>query len=364
MSTVELSIESIEKEKLDVIDRLFPPNMREAAEIIYPDRWEIQFDIKNFKITRGYNSKQPLSDYLDFVIHFPEITIKNSGEKTHVIKDLFVALEYYDGEETYAINGKRTTVSRNEIYKKYAHSHLPRHHTLSDYTSYDGFCLGDSELLTQLTLFETFNTVEDYLYFFTLLNAYLEWESLEGTPYISINTLNRYSVLGKDYYNEDSFSNIPKKIIHQILSLNGDLTIEVTQNEIFVKPDSKLIKTIVAAYENDQEMFNEYTDSCIAICDQHGNMYSNGVAVITEEQERNFLETQFEFRNKQINYKIYEDSNSKTIFTKISSPGFTKAIAKRFSEIFTDIYFGNSEFGEKNRSKYPNRLSEKDNVFM
>ncbi|MEI6186921.1 MAG: hypothetical protein WCP46_00265 [Alphaproteobacteria bacterium] len=124
----------------------------------------------------------------DIIIHFPEFTITNSREDSHVIKDLYVKFCIHPRtvEDVHKVSinfyGTRTTLHLKEYASNYGHSHLPS----GCLCEYRGFCLGSSEfgLIINSLLIEP--TPEGwYLLFFSLEN-YLIWESLEGGPYIKM----------------------------------------------------------------------------------------------------------------------------------------------------------------------------------
>ena len=63
---------------------------------------------------------------LGILIRFPEVTIKNSRLKSHVIKDLIICLPLACRRNLLpaTLRGVRLTVTPAELKKRYQHSHL------------------------------------------------------------------------------------------------------------------------------------------------------------------------------------------------------------------------------------------------
>jgi len=132
-----------------------------------------------------------------FCIWYPEITITNSIGLSHTIHDLLVYFSIKtSGGIVGRLYGQRVNQTKLEIVKGYRHSHLHK----GDSTSYrrDGglsaFCIGSTSIFSSMLQSVKEYTTKDRLEAFLLsLTAYLEWESLEGTPYTSICSLHTQS---------------------------------------------------------------------------------------------------------------------------------------------------------------------------
>jgi hypothetical protein len=119
----------------------------------------------------------------DFTILYPEIIIENSHGKKHLIKELYVNLNLEEGCIS-NIKGLRGHLSLKEYNSNYLHSHLrPRNST-----SYHNFCLGENTPISNFRHIKL-DSDELILSFFTTLDAYVRWESLEGGPYIRIQSI-------------------------------------------------------------------------------------------------------------------------------------------------------------------------------
>lgn len=127
-------------------------------------------------------------DVLDIIIKYDELTISNSENKTHNIKNLFVKIGFnYDCCIKGDIEGLRTFLYAIELNNFYRHSHL----SSETDGKFSRFCLGDDTPLRML-LVEFSNPtwiIEDLRMFFYCLEEYVRWESLEGGPYRKIKDL-------------------------------------------------------------------------------------------------------------------------------------------------------------------------------
>ena len=122
-------------------------------------------------------------------IHYPELVIKNSLGQRNSITDLIIQIPI---NASYLLPGEffgfRLSYTEEELRKGYIHSHS---HSSTYY--FDSYCVGDnnnwSKYLQTLNV-SRFITPAEFGLFLSQLKDYLSWESLEGTPYVSIKTLN------------------------------------------------------------------------------------------------------------------------------------------------------------------------------
>lgn len=148
--------------------------IRTIAEHIYPGMIDLQ------------GAGRPGRSY-NLIIRFPQLTIRNSSKKTHNIEELYVKIKFLNCSFSCDnIQGIRAKLSPTEYQSAYAHSHLPSN-AIYDFGD---FCLGSTTfkaLATDLTVNDWRVDPENWQMLFEAflfqLNAYLRWESLEGTPY-------------------------------------------------------------------------------------------------------------------------------------------------------------------------------------
>lgn len=277
---------------------------------IYPNECDLQvkFKYKTSIFTNQYGYNHSLNvkqfDYyylshVFFIIHFPKTTIRNSQGLKHEIKDIYVSinmtlLSHYDEEGIYIpqrdkskmiitkVKGARTTVSIGEVSANYAHSHLGSRRlptqdgSVEFYTDYGNFCLGTGDVESvRLLLGDDSNFTEDYIRLFLLdVQQLLEWESLEGVPFVYISNIG-----GKNYnLNEWALANLSKKnFIAQPLTMDWSF-----KNGRF--------------YIIDNEKFEDWLLSCITSHiigvnvfhkDQTGKCYIDSQVKISKKQLEN-----------------------------------------------------------------------------
>lgn len=185
-------------------------SMQQTLEETYPDRYDIQFKFQHItgQVVNEYGNNQVLYNevfkgikitYVYILIHFPDITIRNNKKMEMKLRDLVVRIPFKVLEEPNAgfllerIEGTRLTVGVAEFQARYFHSHLTRidlreSDARRSGTSHPGlfsiFCTGTGDinmLEAQLNYGYDPDLFRSYLF---LLEPFLSWESLEGTPYI------------------------------------------------------------------------------------------------------------------------------------------------------------------------------------
>ena len=166
---------------------------------IYGNKWD-------FHLVPIFNSDVDQVRYymLYVVIHYPEFVITNSRQRTHTIKDLLVSFKIarYDGEDNEGnfqnqylpqqLQGTRATMTYEEYFVGYRHSHLTQNKPGSFWDVFEGgdFCTGSGEINEVFaTLWENGYSEEHFEMFLHTLNTVAEWESLEGTPHIRMERI-------------------------------------------------------------------------------------------------------------------------------------------------------------------------------
>jgi hypothetical protein len=149
------------------------------------------------KFTFSYIEAIP---YLQVTLHFPKFTIKNQMNKSKIIKDFFV--RFYIDKNGKILNSSfeasRSTYTNNELVAGYRHSHLPR--TFADKNSpvllnFQTMCLGsNNQIHVSMALLEDAvkkkENVSDFFELFVRnIVSVIEYESIEGTPYIRMSAI-------------------------------------------------------------------------------------------------------------------------------------------------------------------------------
>ena len=123
----------------------------------------------------------------DVYVHFPEVTISNSVEQSHVMRDIY--LHFMVRDNLVHLNGiKRTTYTEKEIRNNYLFSHCSSSYDPTNWTV-NSFCFGSTDIadLRESVRHNGRKAVFKDLYFFLeAIKEYLSWESLEGVPYRKI----------------------------------------------------------------------------------------------------------------------------------------------------------------------------------
>lgn len=171
-------------------------SMEDMLEHYFPDRWEVKdtgtkyFDENPDVITKlvevGGNLKLlGVGNNIIYTvyIHFPEIVITNSRHQTWTIKDLYIRFGVSHRMTIHDMRGFRATKTPMEYKYSYSHSHM---HTTNGWSS---FCLGTTVLDTLMAEIRVEYDELKIALFLQSLNDYLSWESLEGGPHISMDSI-------------------------------------------------------------------------------------------------------------------------------------------------------------------------------
>lgn len=178
--------EEREKERIKLEELLntcpIAAQVRESLEAIWPGNWDIQIQDNS---------------YYMIIVRFPEVTVKNGKKMETNIKDLFVRLPFNTDWTSHSrMEGRVLTFDYAHFHSSYSHSHLNRNQG----TSWNRFCLGSSELSAISTEWQMYDHEFDIMEFelwMYQIDAYVQWESLQGGPYIRMETI---SVTGERHH--------------------------------------------------------------------------------------------------------------------------------------------------------------------
>jgi hypothetical protein len=170
---------------------------------------------------------------LTIVIHYPELKITNKLNKSIDITDMYVKFHINQQGDINkkGLLGKRGSFTELQLEKNYSHSHLPASFS-NDFLT---FCLGSGTDITMsmMMLYEQIlnknkEEIPNVFNLFLLnLKAYLEYESLEGGPYIKMEML-------KD-------STITKSSIFELIKLSDYISRNLDYNNFFINLINKLV---------------------------------------------------------------------------------------------------------------------------
>lgn len=293
--------------------------IQRVLDEVHPNSWDILVN-KNYENPfkkEGWKKETPFT--LEFVIHYPEILITNRDNKKHLIRDLYIKLIPTFSSTGLSFNnfkGKRMTASKREIVSSYQHSHLPGREYTWDIENedsnfnYRGFCLGESEIKQALIMLSSSFSENKFKLFLLQLEEYLNYESIEGTPYKNIeNTIGggkvkKLSLSGRrDYY----FSLTEKR---KEPGRAKEIDFKLDKNKIVVVDNEKFeeflkIHSSTAFYDNtflcEKDEIGEY----------YG--YRNMPKTLPDYlilKEEDYEEVEFVFRGETVKFKIVEEQES------------------------------------------------------
>ena len=123
-----------------------------------------------------------------FVLRVKEVTIRNSSNQKHVIKDLFVLLPFnQDFKLTGSMLGTRGEISWYEKDKSYYHSHLPG-------SGVNDFCLGSGPIRGYISRFNITPSEDELFNVIYNIKIYIAWESIEGRPHRRLAELGKKEI--------------------------------------------------------------------------------------------------------------------------------------------------------------------------
>lgn len=174
------------------------------------------------------------------ILYFEEIEISNSSERKHKIFDMFVKLVFefrvtkvdLTTEDiimvrefhTY-LRGMRMSQANVEVPTNYLHSHLNSSAVLGGWGT---FCLGTSPLSTDIVELKTGFTKEKFEIVLLSIPVYLQWESLEGTPYNYISRIYDREPRSADI-SEAVLENIALRFFTDFDFMDLDMSISMTE---------------------------------------------------------------------------------------------------------------------------------------
>ena len=218
---------------------------------IYDDNWDIDFRLSGDNvIVHG------------IVIHFPDVTIRNSREKKHNIKDLFVRIPLQTTEKSLRVNrleGGRTTFTKAEYDSNYYHSHLNNSAPSSSGTApyFNSFCTGSGEInIHELAINSDGFTEKSFIQYLLAIVTLVNWESLEGTPYREMTSIRERSQSNTYNYHIGIMTSYKTLFLRKIKSLtkpNIDVDIYIEAYGYKIRNNEKFLKFLTQIPLDDRE---------------------------------------------------------------------------------------------------------------
>lgn len=142
--------------------------------------------LNKFMLGRYFITTNPSNNSQQHLyLYYPEITISNTLNESHVMKDMVIRLTMTEAGLLTVLEGKRFSFTKQELYYGYSHSHL---HTRGDEKeAFNAFCIGDSSSLRKYFYGLKVCDADKFELLLVQIEQFLSWESIEGKPYISIS---------------------------------------------------------------------------------------------------------------------------------------------------------------------------------
>lgn len=180
------------------------------------------------------------------VVWWPEITIRNSCEQSHVMRDVY--LKFLLRSESVKVYGiRRGTLIEEEIRNDYVFSHCSTSNIFG-WTN-DNFCFGDTAIanLRHQISNSRIQVFKNLKFFLQAINEYLSWESLEGVPYRKIDNVicdrNKWKDASCNVYEFDKYYN---HIINNIDSFSYEFS-----DRPYILDNSKIAELLTEAFPED-----------------------------------------------------------------------------------------------------------------
>ena len=152
----------------------------------------------------------------ELYLRFPELDVYNSVGESTKIREMIVHMSFTN-EGTLARGILRGCVFKqtyNQSLVRYHFSHLPRSILYQSYANYDDFskfCLGSGNIIRTLsTLITEINPIVFSCLLYEI-ESYLQWESLEGGPFIKMEEIPKSPYVTKSPLSYDNLIEIAKE---------------------------------------------------------------------------------------------------------------------------------------------------------
>lgn len=262
----------------------------------------------------------------EVLIHFPKVTISNSENKSHEIIDLYMSIIIDpEGKIRDYPRLNRSTYTKGEVDYEYRHSHAGStvdstiNSDLDKYSHFKNICLGSGPISNVLSIMLNEFSEVSFTLFLELLDKYLVWESIEGTPYQYIRNINSSGegsevVVGIDkYFNGSGERKISNVFIIERLIRNNKIF------ELILNMDST--KIINAFDEN--SIYSINTPHSVKVITDYYALGTLLYHIIKKDENKNKLIYQNSVNDLVLNNLInpgvfftHKDSLDRTIITK------------------------------------------------
>lgn len=372
-----LNMEHYKKAK-NILNKYFGEENNQIAKMNLP---EIHKILRN-QLGRGYNASNirilpPETKMFLFccnvIIRFPEVKITNGEDRGHTIKDLWVK---FDTDENFGINnleGTRSFMTYAEAYVGYRHSHLRSRTPNGDnvHSGFTSFCKGTGEInqVMKILNIDGFDEINFTLFCLHLKN-FVEWESIEGRPYINYSSVYgapRTSASSLDSRNvllslSISGLNAMLKYLKHKMAEEDDSILRIVLNPIITNDQATLeindelslylANKIQACTPDERSRFNLGTVDNYLCKKTPNGTYESITQPRISTSVRLPTEPLFEFKGNPIYLTIdglVEQRLPETVnIIKYAHPKITEQFSRYFSSDFTEVLYRNEEVIKSN----------------
>ena len=162
----------------------------DALETEYEGVYEVS-DHQKDMIKRAFSSTQPI-----IMVWWPEVTVTNEHDRSVTIYDLYAKVELrHDGTipaENRGFQLNKTTYTGKQFASGYQHSHTPSRSyrdSSEPVAKWQNPCLGSGPILSTITTLKADYDEMTWMLFCEELSLYVTVESLEGVPYIKLESI-------------------------------------------------------------------------------------------------------------------------------------------------------------------------------
>lgn len=251
---------------------LLPKSLISEKEV--PDIFEIIEPVLQANMPGRYFIEKS-EDYGYIYLYYPKITVTNTHGFTRDLFDLVVRIETTEQntEITNYLHGTKFTFFEDEIITEYNEEdeetfeiHFTHPHLEQGDGSFQSFCLGGSSPVNNWLQQNCFSiTAEKFELFLVILESYLSWESLEGTPYKSIATLGQESSVNKPDLSSEEIDVVVKeyfKLMSPKEIINNTFNPGLTEEESY-KTELEVAKVVHKLNKNAVDLYNPLTNKVI-----------------------------------------------------------------------------------------------------
>lgn len=287
----------------------------------------------------NYDLQVNLNECLDVLIRYPHITITNSERKTREIEELYCVLSFNESCLLKEFNGFRAKMSFDDVKNGYRHSHL-NSKGLEHLFDASKFCTGSTDLTALMAEFAENFDEDRFDLFLYQINNFVEWESIEGTPYIHLSTTSNRNlsvlirqsidstIITSDYNKFcTAFKENPELFSPLLNYNNSDSRIHVTIQNVL-----NLAKAL-APYST----YYGYVDS-------NGNIQTSNAEQYDHDAHKQDIAAAISsapyktFRNNPINYEATIMEESAEISTEFCSEELLSFTRQNLQQLLTNYY--------------------------